>query len=188
MRNQIKNKFKNTKHKWVYVSLRSKVFSDILDNITAAIQSGTVTASDAIGLIKDFKRNGKGWIKFKSVKGRKNLFCSCEVITRKNIKIKTDVSCEFIINSEMLAGTPKSLKLFSKKSSSTKGAWKKPDDGFVDPCDTDIPIEEEFTELGYQMYKEWHEEIRASGMTHEEYKRKVLFPHGYTTVKVSDNW
>ena len=63
-----------------------------------------------------------------------------------------------------------------------------PDDGFIDPVNSDIPIEEELTELGYQMYKEWHEEIRASGLSHEEYKRKVLYPHGYTVVKVKDNW
>ena len=188
MRDQIKLKFLGIKQKWVYVSLKSKVFSDILDNITASIQKGEVTADDAIDLIKEFKRNKKGWIKLASVKGRKNLFCLCEVITRKNVKIKTETSCEFILQSELLNGTPKSLKLFKNKRISSKGEWIKPDDGFIDPCDTDVPIEEELTELGYQMYKEWHEEIRASGMTHEEYKRKVLFPHGYSVVKVSDNW
>lgn len=188
MREQLKLKFLGIKQKWIYVPLRSKVFSDILDNITASIQKGEVTAADAIDLIKDFKRNKKGWIKLVSVKGRKNLFCSCEVITRKNVKIKTETSCEFVLQSEVLDGTPKSLKLFSNKKANNKGAWIKPDDGFVDPCDTHIPIEEELTELGYQMYKEWHEEIRASGMSPEEYKKKVLYPHGYTVVKASDNW
>lgn len=188
MRDKIKEKFSVVKQKWVYVPLRSKVFSDILDNITANIQSGKVSASDAIDLIKDFKQNGKGWIKLNAVKGRKNLFCDCEVITKNNKKIKTAVSCEFILNAEMLVGTPKSLKLLNKRKKINKGAWKKPDDGFVDPCNTHIPIEEELTELGYQMYKEWHEEIKASGMTHEEYKRKVMYPHGYTIVKADPRW
>ena len=188
MREKLKSKFSGIKQKWVYVPLKSKVFSDILDNITSSIRKGEVTASDAIGLIKDFKRNKKAWIKFNSVKGRKNLFCSCEVITIKNIKIKTETSCEFILNAESLCGTPKSLKLFNNNRISSKGSWKKPDDGFIDPCDSVIPIEEELTELGYQMYKDWHEEIKASGMSPEDYKRKVLFPHGYTTVKVGNNW
>jgi len=188
LREQIKSKFLNIKQKWVYVSLNSKTFSDILDNITASIQKGEVTAEDAIDLVKEFKKNKKGWLKLLSVKGRKNLFCLCEVITRKNIKIKTETSCEFILNAEALNGTPKSLKLFSRKKNSNKGSWSKPDDGFVDPCNTSIPIEEELTELGYQMYKDWHEEIKNSGLTNEEYKRKYLYPHGYTVVKVSDNW
>jgi|11BtaG_2_1085332.scaffolds.fasta_scaffold00695_5 hypothetical protein len=188
MREKIKLKFFDVKQKWMYVSLKSKVFSDILDNITTSIQKGETSSADAIDLIKAFKRNKKAWIKLISVKGRKNLFCLCEVITRKNSKIKTEVSCEFILNASLLEGTPKSLKLFKNENKSNKGKWVKPNDGFVDPSNSDIPIEEELTELGYQMYKEWHEEIKSSGLTHEEYKRKVLFPHGYTVVKVKDNW
>ena len=166
MREQIKSKFLGIKQKWVYVPLKSKVFSDILDSITSSIRKGEVTAGCAIDLVKDFKRNKKGWIKLNSVKGRKNLFCSCEVITRTNKKIKKAVSCEFILSAELLNGTPKSLKLFKRSYSSDKGKWKKPDDGFIDPSNSDIPIEEELTELGYQMYKEWHEEIKSSGLSH----------------------
>ena len=187
MRDKIKLKFLGIKQKWVYLPLKSKVFSEVLDDITSAIRNGVTSADDAIDLIKSFKRNKRGWLKLVSVKGRKNLFCLCEVITRKNVKIKTKVSCEFILSSEIINGTPKSLKLFKSSHKSSKGKWKKPDDGFVDSSKSDIPLEEEFTELGYQLYKEWHEEIKASGLAYEEYKRK-MFPHGYTLVKVSENW
>ena len=187
MRDKIKLKFQGVKQKWFFVSLKSKTFSDILDSITKSIRKGEVSSEDAIDLIKAFKANKKAWVKLNAVKGRSNPFCLCEVITRKNVKIKTDLTCELILSSELLHGTPKSLKLFNKTKASDKGKWKKPNDGFVDPVNSDIPIEEELTELGYQMYKDWHEEIRASGLSHEEYKRK-MFPHGYTTVKVKDNW
>ena len=102
------------------------------------------------------------------------------------MKIKTAVSCEFVLASELLKDTPKSLNLFKSIRKKNKGKWKKPDDGFIDPLNLEIPIEEEFTELGYQLYKEWHEEVKASGLSNEEYKRK-MFPHGYTLVKVSEN-
>ena len=175
MRDQINNKFKNIRQKWIYIPLGTKEFSVILDDMTSAIRIGTITASEGIELIKRFKANKQGWIKFLSVKGRKNLFCSCEVITANNKKIKTELNCEFILNSELMDGTPKSLKLYKDKTNRTARAkeWKKPDDGFIDPISWP-PVEEELTELGYELYKDWQLEIQASGLSAEEYKQQLF--------------
>ena len=35
-------------------------------------------------------------------------------------------------------------------------------------------MEEELTELGYRMYKDWTEEVRDSGMSSIDYYRKLL--------------
>lgn len=183
MRELIKNKFSGIKQKWIYVPLDSPVFSKVLDALTDHIHSGDIVAKDAIALIKAYKNNKKAWIKFVSVKGRKNQFCVCEVILESNKKIKTDVSCEFVLNSELMGSTPKSLKLF-KKSKRQSRDWKKPDDGFIDDIQYP-PVEEELTEDGYALYKAWQEEIRASGMSAEEYKKKLFYPRHMTTVKVN---
>lgn len=180
MRNLISKKFGGIKQKYIFIPLKSKAFADILDAITIEIKNNNVTAKEAMLLIKSFKANKKAWVKFKSVKGRKNLFCECEVITKSSKKIKTALSCDIVIESELLHGTPKSLKLFKKEKKYTSREWKKPDDGFVDDI-TYPPVEEELTELGYELYKDWQEEIRASGMSAEAYKLKYYFPHGYTT-------
>ena len=175
MRDQINNKFKDIRQKWVYIPLKTNEFSNVLDDITLAIKSGAVSSHEAIYLIKRFKDNKRGWIKFLSVKGRKNISALCEVITANNKKIKTELSCEFILNAEIISGTPKSLKLYKDKSkrSSRLKEWKKPNDGFVDPV-TWPPVEEELTELGYELYKEWQLEIQASGLTAEAYKQKLF--------------
>lgn len=175
MRDQINNRFKDIRQKWIYIPLKGKEFSSVLDDITIAIRNNTITSSEAIELIKRFKGHGKGWLKFISVRGRKNLYCSCEVITANNKKIKTALNCEFILNAELISGTPKSLKLYKDKTKRTSRdkAWKKPDDGFVDPI-TWPPVEEELTELGYELYKEWQLEIQASGLTPEAYKNKLF--------------
>ena len=163
MRVHINKKFEGIRQKWVYIPLESKEFSKVLDDITLSIRNGNVSSFEAIDLIKRFKDNKKGWIKFISVKGRKNLYCLCEVITKSNKKIKTELNCEFILNSMILNGTPKSLKLYKDKYSrvSRSKEWKKPNDGFVDPIDWP-PVEEELTELGYELYRDWHLEIQAS--------------------------
>ena len=175
MRDQINDKFKNIRQKWIYIPLNTKEFSKVLDDITTAIRIGNITSFEAIDLIKRFKSNKKGWLKFISVKGRKNLYCSCEVITVSNKKIKTAVNCDFILNAELLDGTPKSLKLYKDRMNRTSRVkdWKKPNDGFVDPI-TWPPVEEELTELGYELYKDWQLEIQASGLSAEEYKQKLF--------------
>lgn len=180
MRNLISKKFNGIKHKYIFIPLKSKTFADILDAITLEITSNTLSAKEAIAVIKSFKANKKAWVKFKSVKGRSQLYCECEVITKSNKKIKTAVSCDVVIDSELMIGTPKSLKLFKQEKKRTSRDWKKPADGFVDEISYP-PVEEELTELGYELYKDWQEEIRASGMSAEAYKLKYYFPHGYTT-------
>ena len=166
LRDQINTKFKNIRQKWIYIPLDTKEFSTILDDMTSAIRDGSISSSEGIELIKRFKTNRKGWLKFISVKGRKNLFCLCEVITANNKKIKTELNCEFILNSELMDGTPKSLKLYKDKTNRAARAkeWKKPDDDFVDPI-TWPPVEEELTELGYELYRDWQLEIQASGLS-----------------------
>jgi hypothetical protein len=184
LRNQINNKFKYSRQKWIYIPIKSKAFSDILDKVTFEIKNQSLTAKEVIELISCFKEKNKAWVKFKSVKGRSNLYCECEVITKTNKKIKTAVSCELVLNGEILNGTPKSLKLYKSKKDKkyTSSAWEKPDDGFVD--DISYPaVEDELTEFGYEVYKSWKEEVSASGMTAEEYRLKYYFPHGYTIVK-----
>ena len=183
MRDLIKNKFSGIKQKWIYIPLDSPVFSSVLDTLTSEIRVGNILAKDAITLIKAFRNNKKAWIKFVSVKGRKNQSCSCEVILESNKKIKTELPCEFVLNAELMGSTPKGLKLFKKSKRQSKD-WKKPDDGFIDDIQYP-PVEEELTEDGYALYKAWQEEIKASGMSAEEYKRKVLYPHGYTVMKVN---
>ena len=175
MRDQINNKFKNIRQKWFYISLHCNEFSSVLDDITASIREGRLTSFEAIELIKRFKENKKGWIKLIAVRGRKNLFCQCEVITVTNKKIKTELSCELVLSAEILQGTPKSLKLYKDKTKrvSRLKSWKKPDDGFIDPIQWP-PVEEELTELGYELYKEWQQEIQASGLSAEAYKQKLF--------------
>jgi len=175
LRDQINNRFKGIRQKWLYIPLDCKEFSGILDVITFEIRENNISATEAIDLIKKFKQNKKGWIKFISVRGRKNLSCECEVITKSNKKIKTALNCDFVLNAEIMLGTPKSLKLYKDKfnRSSRLKDWKKPDDGFIDPI-AYPPVEEELTELGYQMYKDWQLEIQASGLSPEEYKKKLF--------------
>lgn len=181
MREIINKKFEGVKQKWIYVPLQSKTFSDILDILTLEIKAGSIHVKEAISLIKAFKNNKKAWIKFVSVKGRKNQHCDCEVIFESNKKFKTAVSCEFILNAELMNSTPKSLKLFKKAKRQSKD-WNKLDDGFVDDIQYP-PVEDELTEDGYELYKGWQEEIRRSGLTPEEYKRKLLYPNGFIVMK-----
>lgn len=185
MRSQIANKFVNVKHKWIYVPIKSNEFSKMLDDITTGIKASALTAKEAIDLIECFKQHKKAWIKFKSVRGRSNLFCECEVITKSNKKVKTAASCEFVLTSEMMPGTPKSLKLYNKKKTKkyTSRSWQRMPDNFVDNISYP-PVEEELTELGYALYKEWQQEITRSKMSAHEYKLATYYPYGYTTVKV----
>tara|TARA_B100001059_G_C17806843_1_gene569717 strand:- start:947 stop:1432 length:486 start_codon:yes stop_codon:yes gene_type:complete len=161
MRDQINERFKDVRNKWVYVPLNKKEFKDIVQEITVNIHSGNLKVAEAISLIKIFKEKKTAWIKFKSVKGRTNQFCSCEIITHNNKKININVSCDFIINSEILSDTPKSLKLYksSLKRKKMSPSWKKTD-SFSDNVDT--PLEEEFTEEGYRLYKSYYLEKHSN--------------------------
>lgn len=189
LRHQINKKFENAKNKWVYVPIKSREFYKILDELTIAIKDAALPALEAIELIKSFKEHGKAWLKFKSVRGRSSLFCECEVITKSNKKVKTALTCEFVLSAESLISTPKSLRLYKKKKSKTYVArsWVKPDDGFIDEISYPS-VEDELTELGYELYKEWQEEVRASGLDAESYKLQKYYPNGYTTMSVKSVW
>lgn len=178
MKDIIKDKFKNIKHKWIYFELDSKTFSKILNEITDLIKKGEYNKNNAMSLVQSFKFQEKVFVKFIKTVGRKNFSCLCKIIDKDNKKIEILLSPEEVISANILSDTPKSLKLY-KNNIKTKGVWKKPDDGFVDPCNTDIPIEEELTELGYTMYKDWTEEVRASGMSSIDYYRKLNGTYKY---------
>ena len=87
-------------------------------------------------------------------------------------KIEITLNPKDVLESSILSNSPKSLKLY-KTDEKTKNNWKKPDDGFIDPISYP-PVEEELTELGYQMYKDWQLEIKNSGLSAEEYKKKLF--------------
>ena len=80
------------------------------------------------------------------------------------------MSPEVLFSANLLGNTPKAMKLYKLEKS--KGIWKKPNDGFNDPVSYP-PVEEELTELGYAMYKEWTEEVAASGLSSQDYYRKI---------------
>tara|TARA_R100000773_G_C4195821_1_gene100033 strand:- start:32 stop:577 length:546 start_codon:yes stop_codon:yes gene_type:complete len=172
MKDKIKEKFFGIKHKWIYFNIDSKEFQDILNVITESIRSKKITSKNAISLTKCFKFHEKAFVKFIKTAGRKNFTCLCQIIDKENNKLEIKFKPEEILESALLSDTPKSLKLYKTKESN-KGAWKKPDDGFLDDIQYP-PIEEELTELGYRMYKDWTEEVRASGMSSIDYYRKIL--------------
>ena len=157
MRNTILNKFKDISHKWFTVSLESRVFSKVINDITKEVSTGNINANDAIDLVSLFKKRNKAWIKLKSVNGRNDIVCKCVLITVDNKKIKTEISGSDILNNAtVLSRTPKSLKLYNTKKDPLK--WSKPDDSFFDGFS--IPVEEELTEDGYYLYREFQLELR----------------------------
>ena len=172
MKELINKKFFGIKHKWLYFHIDTNTFQDIIFHIDSAIKSGEFKSKNAISLVKSFKTQEKAWIKFIKTKGRKNITCICQVIDIKNSKLEIELDPKIILEANLLNGTPKSLKLYNKEKK-TKGKWIKPDDGFIDPIEYP-PVEEELTELGYEMYKDWELEIQNSGLSREEYKKKLF--------------
>ena len=173
MKEAIKKKFEGTSHKWLYEDLDSVLTQKIILRIDEAVKSSEIKSKDAKNLVNSFKDQEKVWFKFIKTSGRKNFSCVCQIIDCLNTKIELVLSPQEVINSNVLSGTPKSLKLYSKNKKD-KGLWnKKINDGFVDPIQYP-PAEEELTELGYEMYKDWEMEIQNSGMSREEYKKKLF--------------
>jgi hypothetical protein len=170
MKNQIKEKFLGVKHKWIYYHIDSNTFQSILDKISAKVHAKEVKSKVAINLVKCFKKQEKVFLKFIKTVGRKNFICECNLIDNENNKIIINLSPEVLLDAHILSGTPKGLKLY-KTGEKSKGNWKKPDDGFFDPVSYP-PVEEELTELGYAMYKDWTDEVRASGLSSIDYIRK----------------
>jgi hypothetical protein len=171
MKDQIKQKFNNVKHKWIYYHIDTETFQLILNDISSKVHNREISSKVAINLVKSFKKQEKVFLKFIKTVGRKNFFCLCQLISKDNIKIDINLSPKELLDSNLLLGTPKSLKLYNLGEKS-KGVWKKPDDGFVDPISYP-PVEEELTELGYEMYKDWTNEVKSSGLSSKEYMRKL---------------
>lgn len=174
MRQKIYNKFSGLSHKWFLVNLKSHTFTKIINSIRLEISKGYLTSKDAIDLFTSFKEYNNAWVKLKSVKGRNNIKCYCEVSTKDNKKVFLELSPEEVLNSKVLNETPKKLNLYTLGS----GYWKIPrTETFVDPIEYP-PAEEELTELGYQIYKEWQIEVKNSGMSKEEYYKRKYSPYG----------
>jgi hypothetical protein len=171
MKDQIKQKFNGVKHKWIYYHIDTETFQVILNDISSKVHNKEISSKIAINLVKSFKKQEKVFLKFIKTVGRKNFFCLCHLITKENIKVDINLSPKVLLDSNLLIGTPKSLKLYNLGEKS-KGVWKKPDDGFIDPISYP-PVEEELTELGYEMYKDWTNEVKSSGLSSKEYIRKL---------------
>jgi len=172
LKEEIKQRFLNKRHKWIWFNIDTNEFYKILDVITENIKTKHYKSKDAIDLTNCFKFQEKAFIKFIKTVGRKNFTCLCQIIDKNNNKIEFSLTPEELLNSHNLSDTPKSLKLY-KTNEKERGKWKKPNDGFIDLVEYP-PVEEELTELGYQMYKDWQEEIKNSGLSAEEYKKKLF--------------
>ena len=182
MREQLSNKFLGVKHKWFAFPFESKEFTIVLDRITLGIQNKEIDKDNAMNLVKSFKENNFVFVKYKNAIGRSKVQASCEIIDKDNNKLKIILKPEIVINSNVLGGTTKGLKLYKKKPKK-KGVWKKPNDGFIDPIQYP-PAEEELTELGYEMYKDWHNEIKNSGMSRDDYVKKLFNIPFFTKAKI----
>ena len=152
-RELINKKFVSSNTKWLELNLSSPVFDKIINTATNDIRSGLVEARQCINLIECFRHHDKIWIKYKRTLGRKNLICECEAITKDNHKLTVTISPEHIIESTVMAETPKKQKLYKLSSKEQNSFWIKPDDGFNDPVQYPR-VEEELTELGYHLYKQ----------------------------------
>ncbi len=162
MRKQIDDMFEGVRQKWITFSLDSKTFFKITDTLKESALNNKVKKSDVAKLLKSYKKFDQAWIKFKGLRGRKNLKAECEIVFENNDKLIVMISPEEILSSSHLGGTPKSLKLFKEeKIKGVSGPWKKPNDGFHDKFEHDSPFTEEFTELGYYMYRDQQLEKRS---------------------------
>lgn len=169
MRELIDKKFEGISHKWLSIPLDSPEFDTIKHAIIDETNNSEVFSKHNAKLLTDvFKEKGFAWIKFLRVKGRKTQKAICQIITKDNFKIQIDLSCKSILELPLLEGTPKSLKLYKPGEKVKQNHnWKKPNDGFYDTFE--IPLDEEFTETGYILYKEFHEELKSKGLTLEEW-------------------
>ena len=161
MREKINEKFSGIRQKWITFSLDSIAFDKITNTLKEAAFDNQVKKSDIAKLLKAYKKYDQAWVKFKTLKGRKNLKAECEIVLENDNKLSILITPEYVLDSSHLGGTPKSLKLFKEeKIKGVSGPWKKPKDGFHDKFEHDTPFTEEFTELGYFMYREQQLEKR----------------------------
>jgi len=170
MKDEIKIKFSGVKHKWIYFHIDTQTFQNVIDVISNKIHNKEIKSKEAIRLVKCFKKQEKVFLKFIKTVGRKNFSCLCHIIDENNNKLDIKLSPEVLLSANLLRNTPKAMKLYKLEKS--KGIWIKPNDGFLDPVSYP-PVEEELTELGYAMYKDWTEEVAASGLSSQDYYRKI---------------
>lgn len=163
---QIDEKFKNVSHKWFMINIKDEMFkNDILEYVKKMYKDfDNEMLKSLSSLLKKFKEKGFCWIKLTRLTGpKKNKVALCELITEDNKKINIELNPFKILNCDVLNGTPKSLSLFKESRK-----WKKPNDGFSD--DFDVPLDEEFTEQGYILYKEFIEELKLKGLTLRQWR------------------
>lgn len=172
MKDKLKLKFLNHKHKWIWFHTDSEVFKEVIECFTDNISKNNMTSSSAKSITNCFKFHEKVFLKYVKTVGRKNFKCLCHIIDKDNNKLEIMLMPQDVLDANILSGTPKSLKLY-KTNIKDRNNWTKPDDGFIDPIEYP-PVEEELTELGYEMYKSWQLEIKNSGLTAEEYKKKLF--------------
>jgi hypothetical protein len=172
MKDRLKLKFLNHKHKWIWFHTDSDVFKQVINCFTDNIATKSASSKLLKELTKCFKFHEKVFLKYAKNVGRKNFQCVCYIIDKENNKIEILLKPEDVLSANILSSSPKSLKLYKTKDKD-KNNWKKPDDGFIDPIDYP-PVDEELTELGYELYKEWQLEIQRSGLSAEEYKKKLF--------------
>lgn len=170
MKDAITKKFEGISHKWLTVPLDSPEYDEIKHAVINELGvNEEFKKSEAKKLAGAFKEKGFAWIKFVKTTGRKkNVKAVCQIITENNVKIELLLQCQSILDLGLLEGTPKSLKLYKsgeKVNSSSK--WKKQNDGFTD--NNEIPLDEEFTEAGYILYKDFHLELKSKGITLDEW-------------------
>lgn len=173
-RELINEKFEGVSHKWLMSDINdSEIFKTIKNVIfDAKDQYKFNDKEDISNLVKTFKNHGFFFFKFLKCSGRSKITCHCQLISSKGIKIPFEIGCDELLKLPLLDGTPKSLGLY-KNSKKVNSTWKKPNDGFSDSFE--IPLDYEFTEDGYHLYKGYMEEIASKGMTLEQWQnRKVM--------------
>jgi len=162
IKNLIDEKFKEISHKWIKYNDSSSQFYKVLE----ILKNSDFSNNEKNNLLNKFNFHNFCWIKFKKYSGRSTITCECEIISENDESFIFQTDHNFVLDSLLLNGTPKSLKLFNTEK---QKSWKKPDDGFTDDFKT--PIDEELTEQGYILYKETHEELKSKNMTMLDYRK-----------------
>ena len=153
MKESLNKKFLGISHKWIRFELEDEVFSKIKYSLKSLYEQKLISSKNLKGLMKHFKRHDFCWIKYLGAKGTKEVICKCCIVDELNNKYEIILDYLDVIDADLLEGTPKGLKLFkvNKKELGADIDWDKPNDGITD--DLKPPIEEEMTQLGYELYK-----------------------------------
>ena len=155
LRDDIKQKFNGISHKWLKIELSDMIMTVLKNALKDALKKEIYSKREIANLLSHFKRNDFAWVKFKSSKGRSTITCNCQLINEKNKVLDITLTGKEVLELELLGGTPKGLKLFKggkrRHKDDADPNWVKPDDGFDD--DICPRIDDELTELGYELYK-----------------------------------